>query len=309
MKGIILAGGSGTRLYPITKGISKQLVPVYDKPMIYYPLSTLMQANIRDILIITTKDDQAGFIRALGDGSDFGVNLTYKIQPSPDGLAQAFTLGKDFIGDDACAMVLGDNVFFGEGFEEKLSTASMQAELGYANIFGCEVPDPERFGIVEFDENQNAISIEEKPKHPKSNYAVPGLYFFPAGVSERAEKVNKSPRGEYEITDLIDMYLKEKKLKVQLFGRNFTWFDTGLFDSLNDASNLIRSVQTNKGIVIACPEEIAFNNKWISIDKLDESANLMAKNSYGKHLKKISDDYKNKHNMKLTLDDKIKKMF
>ena len=303
MKGIILAGGSGTRLYPITKGISKQLIPIYDKQMIYYPLSTLMQANIRDILIITTKDDQPGFIRALGDGSDFGINLTYKVQPKPEGLAQAFTLGKEFIGDDACAMVLGDNVFFGEGFEDKLSEASMQAEIGNASIFGIEVPDPERFGIVEFDANGNAISIEEKPTYPKSNYAVPGLYFFPAGVSERAEKVKKSSRGEYEITDLIDMYLKDNTLKVQLFGRNFTWFDTGLFDSLNDASNLIRSVQTNKGIIISCPEELAFNNKWISVEQLDKAADLMGKNAYGKHLKKISDNYKSKQNRRLLFEN------
>ena len=301
MKGIVLAGGSGTRLYPITKGISKQLIPIYDKQMIYYPLSTLMQANIRDILIITTEDDQPGFIRALGDGSDFGINLTYKIQPKPEGLAQAFTLGKEFIGDDACAMVLGDNVFFGEGFEDKLKEATMQAEIGNASIFGIEVPDPERFGIVEFDNNGNAISIEEKPTFPKSNYAVPGLYFFPSGVSKNAEKVKKSPRGEYEITDLIDMYLKDNKLKVQLFGRNFTWFDTGLFDSLNDASNLVRSVQTNKGIIIACLEEIAFNNGWISVEQLESAGNVMYKNNYGQYLLKRAEKYKNKRDKKLNI--------
>lgn len=298
MKGIILAGGSGTRLYPVTLGVSKQLIPVYDKPMIYYPLATLMQAKIKDILVITTAEDQPGFKRALGDGSNFGVNISYAVQPSPDGLAQAFILGKDFIGDDECAMVLGDNIFFGEGFEELLEEATMQAEIGNATIFGCEVPDPKRFGIVDFDENGNVLSVEEKPEYPKSNYAITGLYVYPKGVAQKAERVEKSARGEYEITSLNDMYLHDGNLKVQLLGDNFTWFDTGLFDSLNDASNLIRTVETNKNKLISCPEAIAFENKWLSVEKLDERADLMKKNPYGQYLQRLSSDYKSKKDKK-----------
>ena len=309
MKGIILAGGSGTRLYPITEGISKQLIPVYDKPMIYYPLSTLMQAGIKDILVITTKEDQEGFKRVLGDGSKYGINLSYTIQPSPDGLAQAFILGEDFIGDDECAMVLGDNIFFGEGLEEKLNEAAIQAELGNATIFGSEVHDPERFGIVEFDSTGKVLSVEEKPKNPKSNFAITGLYFYPKGVAAKAKQVKKSDRGELEITTLNDMYLKENKLKAQLLGSSFTWFDAGLFDSLLAASNLIKSVEDNKNKLISCPEAIGFEKGWLSVDKLDERAELLKKNNYGKYLKKLSDDYKSKHNMKLTLNDKIKMMF
>ncbi|MBR3117076.1 MAG: glucose-1-phosphate thymidylyltransferase RfbA [Bacilli bacterium] len=302
MKGIILAGGSGTRLYPITKGVSKQLLPVYDKPLIYYPLSTLMQAGIKDILVITTPDDQPGFKRLLGDGSDFGINISYTIQPSPDGLAQAFILGKDFIGDDECAMVLGDNIYFGDGFENYLNEAAMQAELGNATIFGCEVHDPKRFGIVEFDETGKVLSVEEKPENPKSNYAITGLYFYPKEVAEKAANVKPSKRGELEITSLNDMYLKEGVLKAQLLGNSFTWFDAGLFDSLNDASNLIRSVQHNKDKIIACPEAIAFEHGWLSVEQLDNSADVMKKNSYGAYLKKVSDNYKN--NKKLTLENK-----
>ena len=302
MKGIILAGGSGTRLYPITKGVSKQLLPVYDKPLIYYTLSTLMQAGIKDILVITTPDDQPGFKRLLGDGSDFGINISYTIQPSPDGLAQAFILGKDFIGDDECAMVLGDNIYFGDGFENYLNEAAMQAELGNATIFGCEVHDPKRFGIVEFDETGKVLSVEEKPENPKSNYAITGLYFYPKEVAEKAANVKPSKRGELEITSLNDMYLKEGVLKAQLLGNSFTWFDAGLFDSLNDASNLIRSVQHNKDKIIACPEAIAFEHGWLSVEQLDNSADVMKKNSYGAYLKKVSDNYKN--NKKLTLENK-----
>ena len=302
MKGIILAGGSGTRLYPITKGVSKQLLPVYDKPLIYYLLSTIMQAGIKDILVITTPDDQPGFKRLLGDGSDFGINISYTIQPSPDGLAQAFILGKDFIGDDECAMVLGDNIYFGDGFENYLNEAAMQAELGNATIFGCEVHDPKRFGIVEFDETGKVLSVEEKPENPKSNYAITGLYFYPKEVAEKAANVKPSKRGELEITSLNDMYLKEGVLKAQLLGNSFTWFDAGLFDSLNDASNLIRSVQHNKDKIIACPEAIAFEHGWLSVEQLDNSADVMKKNSYGAYLKKVSDNYKN--NKKLTLENK-----
>ena len=253
MKGIILAGGSGTRLYPITEGTSKQLVPVYDKPMIYYPLSVLMQAGINDILIITTKEDQDNFKRVLGDGSKFGIKLSYIIQPSPDGLAQAFILGDEFIGNDPCAMVLGDNIFYGNGLEEVLRDAVNNAYNGYATIFGYQVKDPERFGIMEIDSNNKVLSVEEKPLHPKSDFAITGLYFYPSGVSEMAKEVKQSARGELEITTLNDMYLKKDILKAGLLGDGYTWFDTGTFDSLLDASNMIRTIQSNKDKVICCP--------------------------------------------------------
>ena len=287
MKGIILAGGSGTRLYPITEGTSKQLVPVYDKPMIYYPLSVLMRAKIKDILIITTKDDQSNFKRVLGDGSKFGINLKYIVQPSPDGLAQAFILGEKFIGDDCCAMVLGDNIFYGNGFEELLDEAREDAEKGNATIFGYQVKDPERFGIMEIAESESGtyvVSVEEKPLHPKSDYAITGLYFYPKGVSELAKQVKPSARGELEITTLNDMYLQKGDLKASLLGEGYTWFDTGTFDSLLDASSMIRSIQNNKDKVICCPEAIAYNNKWLNKKQLKERADLLSKNSYGKYL-------------------------
>lgn len=286
MKGIILAGGSGTRLYPITEGISKQLIPIYDKPMIYYPLSILMLSGIKDILLITTKEDQNGFKRLFGNGSKFGINIDYVIQPSPDGLAQAFTLGKDFIGDDSCAMVLGDNIFFGEGLTEKLQSARKSAEDGYATIFGYEVKDPERFGIMELDEDNNVVSVEEKPLKPKSDFAITGLYFYDNTVIDKAFKVEKSPRGEYEITTLNDMYLKEGKLKAELLGAGYAWFDTGLPDSLLDASMTIKTLQGLRASVISCPEQIAYKNGWISDQELLASAESMKKNEYGKYLMK-----------------------
>ena len=288
MKGIILAGGSGTRLYPITKGISKQLCPVYDKPLIYYPLSTLMRANIKDILIITTREDQAGFIRALGDGSDFGINLNYAIQEVPNGLAQAFVIGDKFINGDECAMVLGDNIFLGSGFEEKLNNARKNAEEGQATIFTFKVKDPERFGIAEFDENGNVISVEEKPQFPKSDQAITGLYFYPKSVEDYAKKVQPSARNEYEITTLNDMYLQEGRLKAEELGLGYNWYDAGLFDSLNSASNHVKATQENTGTVISCPEAIAFENGWITPEKLEELAKPMIKNSYGQYLDKLS---------------------
>ena len=284
MKGIILAGGSGTRLYPITMAISKQLMPIYDKPMIYYPLSVLMQAGIKDILVITTKEDQMDFKKLLRDGSQFGINISYVIQPSPDGLAQAFLLGEEFIGDEACAMVLGDNIYFGNGFEDLLLDARKNALDGKASIFGYQVRDPERFGIMELDKKKNVLSVEEKPVHPKSDYAITGLYFYPKGVSEMAKKVKPSARGELEITTLNDLYLQEGNLKAELLGRGFTWFDTGTFDSMMEANNMIRLVERNNGKVIACPEIIAYEQGWISLEKLSEAANLMKKNSYGQYL-------------------------
>lgn len=288
MKGIILAGGSGTRLYPLTLGTSKQMLPVYDKPMIYYPLSTLMLAGIRDILIISTPDDMPNFQRLLGDGKAMGLNLYYTVQPSPDGLAQAFILGKDFIGDEACAMVLGDNIFYGSGFSNMLKESAANAEdNGRATIFGYHVTDPERFGVVEFDKNWKAISIEEKPKEPKSNYAVTGLYFYPAGVSERAKKVKPSDRGELEITTLNEMYLKDGLLDVQLLGRGSAWLDTGTMDSLADASDFVRVVQKRQGIQIAAPEEVAYKNGWITKDELLVSAKKYKKSTYGQHLYKV----------------------
>lgn len=289
MKGIILAGGSGTRLYPLTLGTSKQMLPVYDKPMIYYPLSTLMLAGIRDILIISTPDDLPNFQRLLGDGKNMGLNLFYKVQPSPDGLAQAFILGEEFIGGDACAMVLGDNIFYGSGFSKTLRDSAEKAENGVATVFGYHVSDPERFGVVEFDEDWHAISIEEKPKEPKSNYAVTGLYFYPAGVSEMAKEVKPSGRGELEISTLNEMYLGKKKLDVQLLGRGFAWLDTGTMDSLADAADYVRVVQKRQGIEIAAPEEVAFKNGWISREELLESAEKYKKSSYGQHLYNIAE--------------------
>lgn len=290
MKGIILAGGSGTRLYPLTLAISKQMLPVYDKPMIYYPLSTLMLAGIRDILIISTPNDLPNFERLLGDGSKFGIKLSYKVQPSPDGLAQAFVLGEDFIGSDACAMILGDNIFYGDGFARALRGAASNAEeKGRATVFGYYVDDPERFGVVEFDDWWHAVSIEEKPKVPKSSYAVTGLYFYPAGVSAKAKVVEPSERGELEITTLNEMYLKEGGLDVQLLGRGFAWLDTGTMDSLADASDFVRVMQKRQGIEISAPEEIAYRNGWISKEELVESANKYGKSNYGQHLKNVAE--------------------
>ena len=287
MKGIILAGGSGTRLYPITEGISKQLMPVYDKPMIYYPLATLMLAGIKEILVITTPEDQASFQKLLKDGSQFGIHISYTVQPSPDGLAQAFILGEEFIGDDACAMVLGDNIFYGNGFNELLENATENAKRGKATIFGNQVKDPERFGIMELDADNNVLSVEEKPEHPKSNYAITGLYFYPKGIPAKAKMVKPSARGELEITTLNDMYLQECYLKAELLGEGFTWFDTGTFDSQLDAANMIRTIENNKDKVICCPEQIAYYRGWITKEQLDERAELLKKNSYGKYLKKV----------------------
>ena len=290
MKGIILAGGSGTRLYPITEGTSKQLMPVYDKPMIYYPLSVLMEAGIKDILIITTKEDNQNFKRALGDGSNFGINLNYAIQPSPDGLAQAFIIGEEFIGGEACAMVLGDNIFYGSGLKGGLKNAIKNTKEGNATIFGYQVKDPERFGIMEIDESESGtyvISVEEKPLKPKSDYAITGLYFYPKGVSKMAKEVKPSDRGELEITTLNDMYLQKGKLKACLLGDGYTWFDTGTFDSLLDASNMIRTIENNRDAVICCPEAIAYENGWINNEQLEARANVLRKNSYGKYLNKI----------------------
>lgn len=290
MKGIILAGGAGTRLYPLTMVTSKQLLPVYDKPMIYYPLSTLMLAGIQDILIISTPTDTPRFEALLGDGSQFGVHLSYKVQPSPDGLAQAFILGKDFIGDDACAMVLGDNIFYGNGFSRILKAAVKNAEQEKrATVFGYYVNDPERFGIVEFDETGKVISVEEKPQNPKSNYAITGLYFYPAGVSQRASAVKPSTRGELEITTLNEMYLKEELLDVQLLGRGFVWLDTGTRDSLVEAADFVQMIEKRQSIKISAPEEIAYRNSWISREKLLESASRYGKSPYGMHLKAVAD--------------------
>lgn len=286
MKGIILAGGSGTRLYPLTMVTSKQLLPVYDKPMIYYPLSTLMLAGIRDILIISTSMDIDNFERLLGDGSNFGINLSYKIQPSPDGLAQAFIIGEDFIAGDSCAMVLGDNIFYGSGLVRHLKKAA-SAKDG-ATIFGYYVDDPWRFGIVEFDENGKAVSIEEKPEHPKSNYCVTGLYFYDNRVVEMAKKVKPSKRGELEITDLNRMYLEEGNLNVITLGRGYAWLDTGTIDALADATEFVRVIENRQGIKISAIEEIAYKNGWIPKDKLLESAELYGKSAYGKHLKQVA---------------------
>lgn len=290
MKGIILAGGAGTRLYPLTMVTSKQLLPVYDKPMVYYPLSTLMLAGIRDILLISTPTDIGNFERLLGDGSQYGIRLSYKIQPSPDGLAQAFLLGEEFIGDDACAMVLGDNIFYGNGFGKTLRAAKENAERNErATVFGYFVNDPERFGVVEFDENGHAVSIEEKPKEPKSQYAVTGLYFYPAGVSERAKAVKPSARGELEITTLNAMYLSDGLLDVQLLGRGFAWLDTGTMDSLAEATDFVRMVQNRQGIQISALEEIAYKNGWIDKEKLLASAERYGKSPYGAHLRHVAE--------------------
>lgn len=286
MKGIILAGGSGTRLYPITERISKQLMNIYDKPMIYYPLSVLMLAGIRDILLITTERDQLGFKRLFEDGSKFGINVNYVIQPSPDGLAQAFVLGREFVGNDDCAMVLGDNIFYESGFSYKLAGAVSNALDGYATIFGTEVKDPWRFGIMELS-GDTVKSLEEKPKYPKSNFAVTGLYFYPNDVLDKAVNLKKSARGEYEITDLNNVFLKENRLKAEVLGGGYTWFDTGTFDSQLDACNMIRGIQNNKDTVVACLEEISYRHGWISKEQLEKRAQLMKNNSYGKYLEKV----------------------
>lgn len=289
MKGIILAGGAGTRLYPLTMVTSKQLLPVYDKPMIYYPLSTLMLAGIQDILIISTPTDTPRFEALLGDGSQFGLHLQYAVQPSPDGLAQAFMIGEEFIGNDVCAMVLGDNIFYGNGFSRILREAVANAEQGRATIFGYYVNDPERFGIVEFDENGKVISVEEKPQHPKSNYCITGLYFYDRRVVEMAKRVKPSARGELEITTLNDMYLQDGSLDVKLLGRGFAWLDTGTMDSLVDAADFVRMVEKRQSIKISAPEEIAYKNGWIDKDTLLASAQRYGKSPYGEHLKRVAE--------------------
>ena len=289
MKGIVLAGGAGTRLYPLTMVTSKQLLPVYDKPMIYYPLSTLMLAGIKDILIISTPTDLPNFERLLGDGSQFGIHLSYKVQPSPDGLAQAFLLGEEFIGDDMCAMVLGDNVFYGSGLTDKLKVAVENVKNGQATIFGYHVTDPERFGVMEFDENWNIISVEEKPKHPKTNYCITGLYFYDNRVVDFAKKIKPSARGELEITDLNDMYLKDGSLKAQILGRGFAWLDTGTMDSLIDASSFVQMIEKRQGVMISVLEEIAYRRGWIDKEQLLKAAETYGKSPYGEHLKKVAD--------------------
>lgn len=289
MKGIILAGGVGTRLYPLTMVTSKQLLPVYDKPMIYYPLSTLMLAGIKDILIISTPIDLPNFERLLGDGHQFGINLSYKVQPSPDGLAQAFIIGEEFIGNDICAMILGDNIFYGSGLGNFLSEAVENAHKGYATIFGYYVNDPERFGIMEFDEDWNILSVEEKAKHPKSNYCITGLYFYDNRVVDFAKKVKPSERGEIEITTLNNMYLKDGTLKGQILGRGFAWLDAGTTDSLIDASTFVQMIEKRQGVMISAPEEIAYRKGWISKEKLLEAAICYGSSKYGKHLKKVAD--------------------
>lgn len=288
MKGIILAGGAGTRLYPLTMVTSKQLLPVYDKPMIYYPLSTLMLAGIKEILIISTPEDTPRFQALLGDGSQFGVQLSYCVQPSPDGLAQAFLLGEQFIGNAPCAMILGDNIFYGNGFRKLLRSAAGSAESGRATVFGYYVTDPQRFGVVAFDGEDHATSIEEKPQFPKSNYAVTGLYFYPVGVSDRAKAVKPSARGELEITTLNEIYLKESLLDVKLLGRGFAWLDTGTMGSLLQAANFVETIESRQGITISAPEEIAFINGWIDSARLLESAEMYGKSPYGEHLKAVA---------------------
>lgn len=289
MKGIILAGGSGTRLYPLTIVTSKQLLPVYDKPMIYYPLSVLMESEIKEILIISTPTDIGNFQRLLGDGSNFGIKLEYVVQPSPDGLAQAFILGEDFIGDDDCAMILGDNIFFGAGLKNILKEAVHNSNSGYSTIFAYRVNDPQRFGIVEFDNTGKVLSIEEKPEEPKSNYCVTGLYFYDSNVAKYAKMVEPSVRGELEITDLNKMYLEKGKLKVILLDSGFAWMDTGTFDSLMGASNYVQSISLHQNMTICAPEEIAYKNGWIDKNKLLEAANRYGKSSYGKHLREVAE--------------------
>lgn len=291
MKGIILAGGAGTRLYPLTLVTSKQLLPVYDKPMIYYPLSTLMLAGIREILIISTPEDLPNFKRLLGDGNQFGIQLCYIVQPSPDGLAQAFLLGETFIGNDGCALILGDNIFYGNGLGKRLRTAAKNADANLATIFGYYVNDPERFGIMEFDATRGGkiLSVEEKPAKPKSNYCITGLYFYPPGVAEKAKKVKPSARGELEITALNDLYLKENRLQGILLGRGFAWLDTGTIDSMLDASDFVRMIEKRQGVKISAPEEIAYRNGWIDRATLLASAERYGKSPYGRHLKNVAD--------------------
>ena len=296
MKGIVLAGGSGTRLYPITKGISKQLMPIYDKPMVYYPISVLMLAGIREILIISTPHDLLGFRRLLGDGSDYGVHFEYAEQPSPDGLAQAFTIGKEFIGDDSACLVLGDNIFYGSGFTPLLKKAVADAENGKATVFGYWVSDPERYGVAEFDKEGNCLSIEEKPAHPKSNYAVVGLYFYPNKVVDVAANIQPSARGEYEITTVNQWFLRDNELKVALLGRGFAWLDTGTHDSLSEASTFIEVVEKRQGLKIACLEAIAYRKGWISEERMLELAQPMIKNQYGQYLLKVIDELKREVN-------------
>ena len=303
MKGIVLAGGSGTRLYPITKGISKQLMPIYDKPMVYYPISVLMLAGIRDILIVSTPFDLPGFKRLLGDGSDYGVHFEYAEQPSPDGLAQAFTIGKDFIGDDSVCLVLGDNVFFGSGFTDMLKDAVRTADEEHkATVFGYWVNDPKRYGVAEFDRNGNCLSIEEKPVKPKSNYAVVGLYFYPNKIVDVASKIQPSARGEYEITTVNQWFLNDRELKVQILGRGFAWLDTGTHDSLSEASTYIEVVEKRKGLKIACLEAIAYRKGWISEERMRELAQPMIKNQYGQYLFKVIDEMKQDINSTNILD-------
>lgn len=287
MKGIVLAGGSGTRLYPITKGVSKQLLPVYDKPMIYYPISVLMLAGIRDILIITTPEDLVSFQRLLSDGSDFGINLKYAVQPSPDGLAQAFIIGEDFIGNDDVCLVLGDNIFYGQGFTQKLKQATA-TDVG-ATVFAYQVKEPNRFGVVEFNKEFKVMSVEEKPDSPKSNWAITGLYFYDNTVVSKAKSIRPSIRGEIEITAINELYLKENKLNVQLLGRGYAWLDSGMHDSLLEASQFVQTIEHRQGFKIACLEEIAFRNKWISRDSLIESANKYVKTGYGQYLYRLSE--------------------
>ena len=289
MKGIILAGGAGTRLYPLTMVTSKQLLPVYDKPMIYYPLSTLMLAGIKDILIISTPADLPNFEKLLGNGNQFGISLSYKIQPSPDGLAQAFILGDEFIGNDECAMVLGDNIFYGGGLTSTLQIAVDNASQGKATIFGYYVDDPKRFGIMEFDQNWNILSVEEKPQKPKSNYCITGLYFYPKGVAEKAKAVKPSARGELEITTLNDIYLQEGNLKGQILGRGFAWLDTGTMDSLVEATTFVQMIEKRQGVKISAPEEIAYRKGWITKEELIESSEKYGKSPYGQHLRKVAD--------------------
>lgn len=290
MKGIILAGGSGTRLYPLTKIISKQLLPVYDKPMIFYPLSTLMLAGIRDILLISTPQDLPRFQELLGNGEQFGIQLSYAEQPKPEGIAQAFLIGESFLNGEPCAMILGDNIFYGGWFRQNLDEAVKNAEDGFATIFGYYVRDPERFGIVEFDAYHNVISVEEKPENPKSNYCITGLYFYGGGVSERVKKLDPSPRGELEITDLNRLYLQESRLKAQVLGRGFAWMDTGTVDSLMEAATFVETVQNRQGVVISAPEEIAYYAGWINKEKLLKNARLYGKSPYGEHLRRVAED-------------------